>query len=55
MSTIKLNWKAAVEICIAALEDGTPEGKEMARKELRDMARKLDLIIEVQENETNEA
>ena len=35
-------WGGAMEIFIALLEGGTPKGKEEARAELRDLARKLD-------------
>jgi hypothetical protein len=35
-------WKAAMPIIIAALQDGTPEGKRLAREELMDLADRLD-------------
>ena len=36
------NWATAIEILIAALEDGTEQGKAAAREELRRVARMLD-------------
>jgi hypothetical protein len=36
-------WTAVLPILFAALEDGTPEGKRMAREEIRQMARAADL------------
>lgn len=35
-------WSAAVEVYLAALEDGTETGKDAARQEFRRMARLLD-------------
>lgn len=35
-------WAVAVEIYIAALENGTEKGKQAAREEIRRMARMLD-------------
>ena len=39
---IGLTWKAAMEILIMGLENGTDEGKRMARTELREIAEHLD-------------
>ena len=39
---ISLSWPAAMEILIAALENGTDKGKAMARSELRALAKELD-------------
>ena len=36
------NWKAQMSSLIRLLEIGTEEGKEFARKELMDLAKKLD-------------
>ncbi len=36
------SWAQAVEVCIIALTDGTPKGKEIACTELRRMAGILD-------------
>jgi putative hemolysin len=40
--SFEMTWQTAVEILIAALEDGTGEGKKAARKEVRRMAEILD-------------
>jgi len=40
--SFKMDWKTAVEILLAALEDGTGDGKRAARKEVRRMAEILD-------------
>lgn len=37
-------WSAIVPVLIAVLEDGTPEGKKMAKEEIQRMAMLLDLI-----------
>lgn len=37
-------WKAAMPILIAALQDGTPTGKRLAREELMDLADRLDRL-----------
>lgn len=42
-------WHAAFTICIAALENGTSEGKEHARAELMRAASILDRVREEQE------
>jgi hypothetical protein len=45
MRTIKMDpptWQYAVEIYILAIENGTAEGKEAAKAEIRRMARILD-------------
>lgn len=51
--TIKMGmtWAQAVEIYMLALENGNAEGKEMAKEELRRMAKLLDQIAEEQEAE----
>lgn len=36
------SWKATAEILIAALESGTPTGKQLAREEIRRMGAMLD-------------
>jgi hypothetical protein len=36
-------WKGVLPIIIAALEDGTPEGKRLAKLELAQMAKAADL------------
>ena len=40
--SLKPKWASAMRILIMALENGTPEGKEAARAELMDLARRLD-------------
>ena len=42
---IGLTWKAAMEILIMGLENGTDEGKRMARTELREIAGHLDAAL----------
>ncbi len=37
-------WTAIMPALLAVLEDGTTEGKKMAREELMDLARKVDAI-----------
>ena len=36
------SWTTCMGILLAVLQDGTPEGKSMAREELMDLARKVD-------------
>ena len=46
MRTIDLTptWETAVHIYLMVLEDGTEEGKDMARKELLRLARTYDAL-----------
>lgn len=46
MRTIDITptWETAVHIYLMVLEDGTDEGKEMARKELLRLARTYDAL-----------
>lgn len=46
MRTIDMTptWVFAVEIYIAALENGSEKGKQAAREELRRMAKMLDAV-----------
>ena len=37
-------FEQAVNMCIVALENGTPEGKQMAREELQRYGRELDRL-----------
>lgn len=37
-------WAVAIDILLLVLEDGTDKGKELAREELREMARKMDAL-----------
>jgi len=50
MRTVDLTptWRAAAQIIAAALENGTGEGKEMARAELFRMGELLDKLLEQQ-------
>lgn len=43
---LKPGWKGMMEYILILLEDGTPEGKSFAKGELRDLAVKLDELIE---------
>jgi hypothetical protein len=47
MRTIDItpSWETAVRIYIMVLEDGTEEGKEMAREELMRLARNYDTLV----------
>jgi hypothetical protein len=47
MRTIDITptWEAAVRIYMMVLEDGTEEGKEMAREELMRLARNYDALV----------
>lgn len=49
MSTVNLvpSWVVAMDILLTVLEDGTEDGKEMARDELREMAVKIDNLNEI--------
>lgn len=43
--SLTLSWAMVVEIAIAALENGTAEGKRIARAELRNIARAADQML----------
>ena len=47
MRTIDMTptWETAVHIYLMVLEDGTEEGKDMARKELLRLARTYDALV----------
>jgi hypothetical protein len=49
METIELTptWQGVLPILLAALEDGTKEGKRIAREELRRMAEAADKFNEL--------
>jgi hypothetical protein len=36
------SWAVAMDILLLVLEDGTDKGKELARAELKELARKVD-------------
>lgn len=40
--SLRPSWNATFSIIAAVLEDGTPEGKRLAREELAELARKLE-------------
>lgn len=42
MLKLNVNWKQVMEMLIAILEEGSPEGREMARSELMLVAAHLD-------------
>jgi len=44
------SWSQAAEILILALENGTEDGKKIARTELRNMARVADLYVKSTES-----
>jgi hypothetical protein len=46
MDTIKIEttWRALMPVLILCIEQGTPEGKANAKKELMDLAAKLDRL-----------
>ena len=46
--TIEMKWKSAARMCIAALENGTDEGKRIAREEIMRMADVADMAVELQ-------
>lgn len=46
--TVEMKWKQSARICIAALENGTEEGKRLAREELMRMADVADFAVELQ-------
>jgi len=39
-----LDWKFAMEVIILTLDQGTSTGKLLARRELRDLAKRLDAL-----------
>lgn len=43
------NWRTAMQILIAVLEDGTEEGKAQAKAELLAMAERVDHLAELYE------
>lgn len=43
---IKMTWQSSLPMLLAILENGTPEGRAMAEKELRRMAKVADLAVE---------
>lgn len=45
MVDLSPSWSVAVSIYIAALEDGTAEGKAMARKELMALGKNMDAAV----------
>ena len=47
MDTINITptWRVAVSICLAALENGTPEGKKLAKNELYRLADLMDTLV----------
>lgn len=46
--TIEMGWKTVARILIAALENGTDEGKKLARDELMKMADVADFAVDLQ-------
>lgn len=44
------SWRETAQIIAVALENGTEEGKELARRELYRMASTLDKLIENEES-----
>lgn len=46
--TVEMKWKQVARVIIAALEDGTDEGKRLAREELMIMADVADFAVELQ-------
>ena len=47
--SINMNWKQSARVIAVALQNGTPEGKEMAMQELMKMADVADFAVELQE------
>jgi len=47
-------WSQALNLFITVLEDGTTEGKKIAREELKRMASLLDQFIANQKTETGQ-
>lgn len=56
MNAITLNptWKGMLPYLLAALENGTPEGKRIAREELQKMADAADFAANVADKQTSE-
>jgi len=48
MLTIEMKWKQAARIAIMALENGTEEGKRLAREEIMQMADVADFAVDLQ-------
>lgn len=46
--SLDMKWKQAARYILAALEDGTPKGKELARAELMKMADVADFAVDLQ-------
>lgn len=46
--SIEMKWKQAARYILAALEDGTPKGKDLARAELMKMADVADFAVDLQ-------
>jgi hypothetical protein len=46
--TIEMKWKQTASIVIAALENGTDEGRKMARAEIMRMADVADFAVDLQ-------
>ena len=56
MKTIDITptWEAVLPLLLAAFEDGTPEGRRMAREELRRMASIADLAAKLEKKQLAE-
>lgn len=46
--SIEMKWKQTARYILAALEDGTPKGKDLARAELMKMADVADFAVDLQ-------
>lgn len=46
--TVEMKWKESARIILVALENGTAEGKRMAREELMRMADVADFAVDLQ-------
>ena len=46
--TINMKWKRAAELALFALENGTDEGKRLAREEIMRMADVADFSVDLQ-------
>lgn len=46
--SLNMTWKTAARVAIAALEDGTAEGKRLAREEIMRMADVADFAVDLQ-------
>lgn len=47
--SVNMKWKQAARYIAAALEDGTDEGKRLAREELMKMADVADFAVDLQD------